>query len=164
MRERHEAYLYHVTFNAMHNMAVDDPRKMHAHTFRVGMYAVKKQDANPVFLSNERMLREYFNKYQGIRLNELQIFKDVVPTLENMGEIFYKELTSLFEKNGMRLISLEIGDSPVSTYYVGERLLLGSIFNLNEEQAVEDYCRRVRQRDEKKPAGEGERRFGTEEL
>lgn len=164
MRERHEAYLYHVTFNAMHNMAVDDPRKMHAHTFRVGMYAVKKQDANPVFLSNERMLREYFDKYQGIRLNELQMFKDVVPTLENMGEIFYRELQTLFEDNGMHLVSLEIGDSPVSAYYVGERLLLGSIFNMNTEQSVEDYCRRVRQRYENQPIREDKRHFGTEEL
>lgn len=164
MREKHEAYLYHVTFNAMHNMAVDDPRKMHAHTFRVGMYAVKKQDANPVFLNNERMLREYFDQYQGIRLNELQIFKDVVPTLENMGEIFYGELQTLFETNGMHLVSLEIGDSPVSTYYVGERLLLGSIFNMNAEQAVEDYCSRVRQRYADQPAGKSKSRFGMEEL
>ena len=38
MSERHEAYLYHVTFNAMHNLVVEDPRKMHAHTFSVGIY------------------------------------------------------------------------------------------------------------------------------
>lgn len=164
MREKHEAYLCHVTFNAMHNMAVNDPRKMHAHTFRVGMYVIKKQDANPVFLNNERMIREYFDQYQGIRLNELQIFKDIVPTLENMGEIFYKELQPLFETSGMHLVSLEIGDSPLSTYYVGERLLLGSIFNMNAERAIDDYCRRVRQRYAEQAAGKSEDSFGMEEV
>ena len=53
MIERHEAYSYHVTFNAMHNLVLDDPTKMHAHTFRVGMYVIEKQDEHPVFLNNE---------------------------------------------------------------------------------------------------------------
>ncbi len=154
MSDRHEAYLYHVTFNAMHNLVLDNPRKMHAHTFRVGMYVTEKQDEHPVFLSSEKMLQKYFEQYRGIRINELPAFKDVVPTLENMGEIFYWDLKPIFEENGMQLISLEIGDSPVSAYCVGERLLLGGIYSRIREEEAEAYCGRVRQRYGKSSEGE----------
>lgn len=146
MREKHEAYWYHVTFNAMHNLVLDNPKSMHAHTFRVGMYVTEKQDEHPVFLNNERLLQEYFEKYRGIRLNELQAFKDILPTLENMGELFYWDLKPIFEGNGMQLIFLEIGDSPVSSYCIGERLLLGDVFGLVAAGEVEAYCQRIRQR------------------
>ena len=150
MIERHEAYSYHVTFNAMHNLVLDDPTKMHAHTFRVGMYVIEKQDEHPVFLNNEMILQNYFKRYRGIRVNELPVFKDVTPTLENMGTIFYEDLKEAFEKNGMQLLSLEIGDSPVSSFCIGERVMLGSIFNLTKADEVEDYCCRVRDRYEKR--------------
>ena len=147
MTEKHEAYLYHVTFNAMHNLDINDPRKMHAHTFRVGMYVVDRERDHPVFQNIEKGIRNYFDRYQGIRLNELS-------TLENIGDIFYHELKPLFEENGMQLLSLEIGDSPISVYCIGERLLLGDISSLTPEGAVEGYCQRVRGRYEKVLAGE----------
>ncbi len=154
MTERHEAYLYHVTFNAMHNLDINDPRKMHAHTFRVDMYVVDRKRDHPVFQNIEKGIRNYFDRYQGIRLNELPTFRDIVPTLENIGDIFYHELKPLFAENGMQLLSLEIGDSPISVYCIGERLLLGDISSMTQEGAVEGYCQRVRSRYEKVLAGE----------
>lgn len=154
MKKKQEAYSYHVTFNAMHNLVLEDPNKMHAHTFRVGMYVIEKQDEHPVFLNNEKILENYFKRYRGIRINELPIFKDVVPTLENMGTIFYEDLKAAFAENGMQLLSLEIGDSPISSYCIGENLLLGSIFNLTDAQELEQYCHRVRRRYERKGIGE----------
>lgn len=154
MRKKHEAYSYHVTFNAMHNLVLDDPKRMHAHTFRVGMYVIEKQDEHPVFLNNEKILQNYFKRYRGVRINELPVFKDVIPTLENMGTIFYEDLKAAFAENGMELLSLEIGDSPISAYCIGEKLLLGSIFNLTDEDEVDRYCQRVRQRYETMQRGE----------
>lgn len=154
MTEKHEAYLYHVTFNAMHNLDLDDPKKMHAHTFRVGMYVVDREKDHPVFQNIEKGIRSYFDHYQGIRLNELPKFKDIIPTLENIGDIFYRDLKPLFEENGLQLLSLEIGDSPISVYCIGERLLLGDISSLTPEGAAEEYCKRVRSRYEKALAGE----------
>ena len=154
MTKKHEAYSYHVTFNAMHNLVLEDPKKMHAHTFRMGMYVIEKQDEHPVFLNNEKILQNYFKRYRGIRINELPVFKEVIPTLENMGTIFYEDLKVAFAENGMQLLSLEIGDSPVSAYCIGEKLLLGSIFNLTDEDEVDRYCQRVRQRYEIMQGGE----------
>lgn len=146
MVEKHEAYLYHVTFNAMHNIDLDDPSKMHAHTFRVGMYVIEKQKEHAAFLNSEHRLNDYFKRYQGVRLNDLAVFHDIIPTLENIGDVFYHNLKPRFEENGMQLLSLEIGDSPVSVYCVGERLLLGAISNLIPEEKVTDYCSRIRRR------------------
>lgn len=153
MNEKHEAYSYHVTFNAMHNIVLDDPTKMHAHTFRVGMYVIEKQKEHSGFLNNERILEDYFKRYRGIRINELQTFKEILPTLENMGMVFYEDLKEAFAENGMQLLSLEIGDSPICTYCIGERLLLGSMYNFMKEEKIEAYCRRLRQRYEAKAVG-----------
>ena len=150
MKKRHEAYSYRVTFNAMHYPVLDDPRKIHAHTFRVGMYVIEKQDEHSGFLNNEKILESYFARYRGIRVNDLPVFKDLPPTLENMGMVFYKDLKKAFEENGMQLLSLDIGDSPICTYSIGERLLLGSMYNLVKEEKVEAYCERLRKRYEEK--------------
>ena len=155
MSERHEAYLYHVTFNAMHNLVVNDPKRMHAHTFCVGIYTIEKQEDHPVFLSSEKILDKYFERYKGIRLNEVPPFIQIVPTLENMGDVFYKDLQPVFEKNGMQLLLLEIGDSPISAYGIGPRPMIGNVFNLTSHDLVEDYCERVRQRYKQKMPGEG---------
>ena len=146
MNERHEAYLYHITFNAMHNLTPDDPKKMHAHTFCVGIYVIEEQEEHPIFVSCENALQRYFDRYQGIRLNELSPFKETVPTLENMGEVFYWDLKSIFKRNGMSLLLLEMGDSPISTYCIGERPMLGNVYSLVQKKAMDEYCERVRQR------------------
>lgn len=146
MSERHEAYLYHITFNAMHNLTPEDPKKMHAHTFCVGIYVIEEQEDHPVFQNTENIIKQYFDRYQGIRLNELSPFNMTVPTLENMGEIFYWDLKPIFTRNGMNLLLLEIGDSPISTYCVGERPMIGNVYSLALEKNVQGYCERVRQR------------------
>lgn len=146
MNERHEAYLYHLTFNAMHNLTPEDPKKMHAHTFCVGIYVIEEQDDHPIFLSTENILQNFFNRYRGIRLNEVPPFTQTVPTLENMGEVFYWDLKPIFERNGMNLLLLEIGDSPISSYCIGERPMLGNVYSLAQEKAVDEYCERVRRR------------------
>ncbi len=153
MTEKHEAYLYHVTFNAMHNIDLNDPLKMHAHTFRVGMYVIEKQTEHTAFLGSEHTIGDYFKRYQGIRLNELPMWKDMVPTLENIGNVFYKDLKPLFEANGMQLLSLEIGDSPISVYCIGEKLLLGASYNMVAEDTVLEYCSRIQKRYENTQGG-----------
>lgn len=146
MSERHEAYLYHITFNAMHNLVPEEPKKMHAHTFCVGIYVIEEQEEHLIFENSENILHRYFNRYQGIRLNELSPFNEIVPTLENMGEVFYWDLKPIFKRNGMNLLLLEMGDSPISTYCIGETPMLGNVYSLAEKKDIDEYCERVRQR------------------
>ena len=154
MSERHEAYLYHITFNAMHNLTPEDPKKMHAHTFCVGIYVIEEQDDHPVFVNSEKVLQKYFDRYRGIRLNELSPFTEIVPTLENMGEVFYWDLKPIFVENGMKLLLLEMGDSPISTYCIGERPMIGNVYSLVLEKSMKEYCERVHQRYGQQPQEE----------
>ena len=155
MIEKHEAYFYHVTFNAMHNIDLNDPLKMHAHTFRVGMYVIENQIEHTAFVNSEQKLNDYFKRYQGVRLNDLALFRGIIPTLENIGDVIYADLKPRFEENGMHLLSLEIGDSPVSVYSIGERLLLGAVSSQVPEDKIADYCSRVRRRYEQNPVKGG---------
>ena len=38
--------------------------------------------------------------------------------IENVGEVFWKKLFMVFEKNGLALIRLEIGENPLRIYSV----------------------------------------------
>lgn len=58
-------------------------------------------------------LEEYKNKY----LNDLEEFKGDA-NIENVGEVFWKKLFRVFEKNGWALIRLEIGENPLRIYSV----------------------------------------------
>ena len=60
--------------------------------------------------------------------------------------MFYWDLKPIFKKNGMNLLLLEMGDSPISTYCIGERPMLGNVYSLAQEKAVKEYCERVQQR------------------
>ncbi len=152
--KKHEAYLYHVTFNAMHNLIIDDPKRMHAHTFCVGIYVIEKQEDHSVFLNSEKMLNQYFERYKGIRLNEITPFMRLIPTLENMGEVFYQELKPLFAKNGMQILFLEIGDGPLSAYHIGEQIMIGTCMNAADEKRLDAYCQSVLQRYKKARGGQ----------
>ena len=56
------------------------------------------------------------------------------------------DLKSVFKRNGMNLLLLEMGDSPISTYCIGERPMLGNVYSLVQKKAMDEYCERVRQR------------------
>ena len=72
-----------------------------------------KQDTSETETQEKRNTEEYKNKY----LNDLEEFNGDA-NIENVGEVFWKKLFMVFEKNGWALIRLEIGENPLRIYSV----------------------------------------------
>ena len=133
------AYRIRCQFNAMHNLDLEHPEKMHAHTFRVMAYLENVGEELERIDACERRMRTYFSSYKGNRLNELQAFRTELPTIENMCKVFYEDLQRELLKEGVSLVELELGDSPLATYSIGSRLLTGSTYQRISDEKFLKY-------------------------
>lgn len=142
-----KAYRIRYQFNAMHNLDLSRADKMHAHTFRILAYIENVGDELEKIDVCEKVLKEYFSKYKGFRMNDVIPFRTLLPTIENMCQIFYEELLEKFAQEGVNLVKLEVGDSPLASYSVGSRLLAGSAYNRISEQQFREYSSKIWERE-----------------
>lgn len=140
------AYRIRCQFNAVHSLDLSDPRKMHAHTFRVTAYIEDIGEELHTIDRCHKLLNEYFEKYKGFRMNDVNPFRTLLPTIENMCQVFYEDLTEKLSKEGVQLAKLELGDSPLTSYSVGNCLLAGSAYNRVTDEQFEEYSRKVWER------------------
>lgn len=142
-----KAYRIRYQFNAIHSLDLSSPEKMHAHTFRVTAYIENVGEELDKIDFCEKQVKEYFAKYKGFRMNDIEPFRTVTPTIENMCQVFYKDLAEKLLQEGILLVKLELGDSPLASYSVGSSLLAGSAYNRITQQQFEEYSRKVWERD-----------------
>lgn len=137
MNSRRLRWRFH--FNASHNMTPEREEGKHAHSFlvilcmEVGIMNLAKQN------ECENALKEYFNCFNGKYLNEFGVFADKLPTIENIGEAVFEEIEKISADYGLKLIQLEVGDSPVAMYCIGNKLLLGGMYREISQEAFETY-------------------------
>lgn len=104
-------YKYSYRFNAMHDTSSSQDDK-HTHSFEAVFYV--KQDVQRFYVT-EKIISDYMVKYRGNLLNEIM---EERPTIENIAEKIYREIDNI--KVGFDLIRLEMSDSPVQSYIIGE--------------------------------------------
>lgn len=143
---KEKAYRFQLHFNAMHNIEPDKPEKMHAHTFRIIVYLRGDLEDITVYNQCETVVRDYLKRFQGTRLNHMPQFKDRIPRLEVICEVFFEEMDKILASNQVSLIKLEIGDSPLSTYSIAKELLVGSIYHRISEEEYQIYLNEMQER------------------
>lgn len=130
-----QGYKYTIKLNASHRNSADSPA--HSHTFEISMYinADKSQDSGVdgvfpnagglydddevvMYQKAEDNVKAYFDKYSDKLLNDVPPFTTLNPTLENMADVFYANLTSVIEELGYSLYRLEISETPQRKYAV----------------------------------------------
>lgn len=125
-------YRYQYKLNTSHSTD-NDKMKSHNHTFII--YLVMSQVYKDRILyyeeyeKVERYIDAYFSQYTKVYLNEMPIFKDKIPTIETMGEVFYEQLKIKLEEYGVSLLQLEIGESPVRFYIISDCILIPSQYS-----------------------------------
>ncbi len=83
-----------------------------------GQILAKPADNDFVEFSDmEKMVNETFDIYQGKYLNSLEEFNGDA-NIENIGEVFFKKLSGVFEKNGWELTRFEVGENPLRVYAI----------------------------------------------
>lgn len=129
-------------FNAMHNLIPEKEDDMHAHSFLAIICAeftdrdMQRQNAC------EKALKEYFWQYNGKYLNELDAFISGLPTLERICEVIYPDTKAIVENFGLYQVQLEIGDSPIAMFSIGEKLLLGGMYRYVPDEVFEEHRER----------------------
>jgi 6-pyruvoyl-tetrahydropterin synthase len=70
-----------------------------------------------LFSNAEQIVVTYFDRYAKQFLNELPEFQDGA-SIEQIGEVFFAELTELLQAHGMILQRLEVGETPLRVYSI----------------------------------------------
>lgn len=111
-------YKYSFRLNAMHDIIGKGEYK-HAHTFFITLFIEVKHnnEFSPYYLVEEK-IENYFDKFKGKFLNEEKEFKYITPVYENVGLVFFKELSKIINDGHFILQRLEINENPLVTNIV----------------------------------------------
>lgn len=116
---------YRQKFNIKHTIGEDAP---HIHTVDVNLYFRESDDKFKAFEDTQYVLDEFFEKnFDGKLMNDLPAFRDIVPTIENIGKEIYIELLGFLGDIGYTLVKLEIGENPSRLFAVSDFLIKGEI-------------------------------------
>lgn len=112
-------YRFNHYINAKHSVNFQGKESpIHPHTWEI-VVSLRVEDTDFIsFTSLENLLEGYFEQYEGKYLNELQPFKDNHPTMEYMGQLFYKHLNTLMKGMELTLYRIEISENPTRTYII----------------------------------------------
>lgn len=123
MAER-QLYTIETSFNARHSTG----KEPHAHTFIVKMILQKKgEDVRP-FSNYEKAIDEHLSKYRGHYLNDLEVFENTLPTLENLCYVLYNEMREFFAREDYyEVLRVEVGDNPTRQIALGSEVYISAI-------------------------------------
>ena len=112
---------YRLTFflNATHIVTIDGKdSSIHPHTFEINCF-IKSQKFT-AFEIMENSINQILNQLNNQYLNELEAFKNIVPTLENLTRLLYRAISANLGSVGCKLVELEVAESPVRTFIIKE--------------------------------------------
>ncbi|TAH62765.1 MAG: hypothetical protein EWM47_13995 [Anaerolineaceae bacterium] len=123
----YKAYKLLFYINAQHSID-NSLENAHLHTFSIGLHLEDKIDDRLIdFNQVSQLVNNYLEQYRGVFLNEMAAFKDLIPTIEHMGNLFYDELKLILTELSYDLIQLDISENPLQIYSVSDRLYFGNI-------------------------------------
>ncbi|MGL4740864.1 MAG: 6-carboxytetrahydropterin synthase, partial [Sarcina sp.] len=94
---------------------------IHPHTWEIVSIISVNKNKFLNFSTFEKILENYFKKFEGKYLNDLLEFQTAEPTMENMAFQFYSELNKILIENQLELESIEISENPTRTYIISRK-------------------------------------------
>lgn len=114
-----ESYKYTFRINASHaNVTADEG--VHNHTFEISLYIKQRAESFTVYEVTESIVQDYLKPYSGVVLNKIPPFDNISPTVENIGEEFFTEISLRLIKTGYELVRLDISENPQRIYSISE--------------------------------------------
>ncbi|MGL5353281.1 MAG: 6-carboxytetrahydropterin synthase [Clostridium sp.] len=112
-------YKFKFYINAKHSVDFGKGQSnIHPHTWEVVLYVMGKKERVVNFTSFEKTIQKYLEELEGLYLNQLEIFKDKEPIMENIGLELNSAIKKITEKNDLILEQLEISENPTRTYII----------------------------------------------
>lgn len=113
-------YRYKFSTNIIHSIETSgEYHDKHLHTIDTIIYI--KESSKNVFLkynSIEDDVNKYLSIFAGAFINEIEPFDVIVPTIENIGKEFYKNIDKILNEKGFELLKLEISDIPTRAFVI----------------------------------------------
>ena len=94
-------YRFKYRLNILHS--IGKQQAPHRHTLELYLYLEHSEESSILFDQNDEFLTEYFACFENQYLNELPEFKTVLPTIENVGYLFYSQLKEKYKEHNTRL-------------------------------------------------------------
>lgn len=138
-------YIYKYYFNAEHSFH-GQRDKAHTHTFTTVLYigGIEKKKDVP-FFELDAIAKAYFTNFKDQYLNDMPEFAGKEPNIENMGDVFYEDLSGRLKKAGLSLYQLDISENPLCVYQVSDRILLPTASMEESGKNFEHILKRKRQ-------------------
>ncbi|MCR5061396.1 MAG: 6-carboxytetrahydropterin synthase [Saccharofermentans sp.] len=114
-------------FNASHSISGARENE-HVHTFTMTATAGYEDDSKEQ--ETDEVLRDFVKGFENRYLNDLEYFEGAYPSIEEMGDRFYETLHDELMSKGIKLMSIEISDNPMTSYSVSDRIM-GTCLNDN---------------------------------
>lgn len=130
-------FKYRQKLNIEHTIGKEDA---HVHTLEIIIYLLGSSSFT-VYDKLDKILEDFFAEYEGKKLNDMAAFLNVVPTIENIGAVFYGELKPFLKNSGYEITRLEIGENPSRLYAVTDFLISGKLSesSMEEEKRIAAY-------------------------
>ena len=131
-------YKFKFYLNANHFIVINGKEgEIHPHTWEFMVDVLMSDQKFVQFDAYEKAIDEYFNKYQNRKLNEVETFDHMVPTLENMSDYFADEIRGIVKELGGHLVKMESSETPTRSYVISferEQEYLESIRKSSKQQ------------------------------
>jgi 6-pyruvoyl tetrahydropterin synthase-like protein len=95
-------------------------QSVHNHTFEISLYIKQNNESFVLYDVTETIIQDYLRPYSGVILNAVPPFDVISPTVENIGEVFFTEITLILAKIGYQLVTLDISENPQRTFSISE--------------------------------------------
>jgi len=112
-------YRYKYYLDANHYMRTDGGRsQVHPHTWEITL-EVENNGADMIdFSLIEDLIKQVFQPYQNMIINEVKPFDTVNPTTEDMGIYFKKQLEEKMLEKNWKVKMLTISENPNRTFVI----------------------------------------------
>ena len=116
-------YKFKFYINAKHSVSFNGRESnIHPHTWETVVY-IKVNSTNTInFTEFEELLEKYFDNYEGKYFNDLEFFRNINPTMENIGKKIFNDLGLLLSRRDLELWKVEISENPTRTYIIENSL------------------------------------------
>ncbi|HAZ91267.1 MAG TPA: 6-pyruvoyl tetrahydrobiopterin synthase [Eubacterium sp.] len=112
-------YRFKFYLNAQHFVLINGKKgSTHPHTWEFTLDILINRNIFVEFGEFEKKIEEYLERYQDKLMNDVAPFDVVIPTLENMSDIFAKDFSEEIREMGARLVRLEGKETPTRGYIV----------------------------------------------
>lgn len=180
-----QGHLYKFNMNASHSVLINNKRgPSHSHTFLISLFVENKSKEFMIYDAVEKIVNEFLKVYSGKELNDLEAFREVEPTLENIGDFLFEELRRTLKENDISLLRLEISEIPTRVYIINNNdksnivnsstkkittLMMNNLIGLASKELVEkfhnfEYEKKVFEEEELELENQNEYVFKKEEI